>query len=169
MLFRGGNGGVPFYKVPLSQGPSYVWRWLAIVMITGQELIWDKIREWAGFKVDSALEVILSSNIRVANSWARIKPTAPLSAFNKENSIEFPLNFLHYLYNYYMVCALLSHGHHVTTLWCHMFCDCDLWSWSCDTFPHSPSLCSKSKKKKKRNINNDLAVLPSHNTYIFDK
>ena len=30
--------------------------------------------------------------IRLANSKARIKPTAPLSAFDKENSIEFPLD-----------------------------------------------------------------------------
>jgi len=33
---------------------------------------------------------------------------------NKENSMEFLLNFLYYLYNYYMVCALSSHGSHVT-------------------------------------------------------
>jgi len=52
--------------------------------------------------------------VRLANSKAGIKPTAPLSAFNKENSIEFSLDFLHYLYNYYMVCALFSHTHHVT-------------------------------------------------------
>ena len=55
-----------------------------------------------------------SSNIRLANSKARIKPTAPLSAFDKENSIEFPLDFLYYLYNYYIVCALFSHAYHVT-------------------------------------------------------
>jgi len=30
---------------------------------------------------------------------------------DKENSIE--LDFLYYLYNYYMVCALFSHTHHV--------------------------------------------------------
>jgi len=42
--------------------------------------------------------VELSSNVRVANSKAGIKPTAPLSAFNKENSIEFSLDFVHYLY-----------------------------------------------------------------------
>ena len=47
-------------------------------------------------------------------SKAGIKLTAPLSAFDKENSIEFLLDFLHYLYNYYMVCALFSHAHHVT-------------------------------------------------------
>ena len=63
-----------------------------------------------------------------------------------------------------MVCALLSHGHHVTTSCDITYCDCDLWPWSCDTFPHSP-LYSKSKEKK-RNINNDLAVLPSHNTTL---
>jgi len=39
--------------------------------------------------------------VRIANSWARIKPTAPLSAFDKENLIEFLLDLLHYIYNYY--------------------------------------------------------------------
>ena len=43
-------------------------------------------------------------DVRLANSKAGIKPTAPLLAFDKENSIEFSLDFLHYLYNYYMVC-----------------------------------------------------------------
>ena len=33
---------------------------------------------------------------------------------NKENSMEFPLIFLHYLYNYYIVCALSSHSSYVT-------------------------------------------------------
>jgi len=57
---------------------------------------------------------VYPSCVRVANSKAGIKPTAPLLAFDKENSIEFPLDFLHYLYNYYMVCALFSHAYHVT-------------------------------------------------------
>ena len=39
-----------------------------------------------------------SSSVRVANSKAGIKPTASLSAFDKENSIEFPLDSVHYLY-----------------------------------------------------------------------
>jgi len=42
---------------------------------------------------------------------------------------------------------------------------CDVTMWR-DTFLYS-LLCSKSKikeKEKKRNINNDLAVLPSHDT-----
>jgi len=33
------------------------------------------------------------NSVRLANSKAGIKPTAPLSAFDKENSIEFPLDF----------------------------------------------------------------------------
>jgi len=36
--------------------------------------------------------------VRLANSKAGIKPTAPLSAFDKENSIEFPLDSVYYLY-----------------------------------------------------------------------
>jgi len=31
-----------------------------------------------------------------------------------KNSIKFLFNFIYYLYNYYMVCVLLSHGPHVT-------------------------------------------------------
>jgi len=57
---------------------------------------------------------ITQGAVRLANSKAGIKPTAPLLAFDKENSIEFSLDFLHYLYNYYMVCALFSHAYHVT-------------------------------------------------------
>jgi len=41
---------------------------------------------------------ISSSSVRLANSKARIKPTASLSAFDKENSIEFPLDLVHYIY-----------------------------------------------------------------------
>jgi len=36
---------------------------------------------------------VLSSNIRIASSRARIKPTAPLLVFDKKNSIEFLLDF----------------------------------------------------------------------------
>ena len=62
-----------------------------------------------------------------------------------------------------MVCVLSSHTHHVTS---HVTpCDCNpVTSYSCDhdTFLHS-FLCSKSKRKSKVNINNDLAILPSYN------
>jgi len=60
--------------------------------------------------------------VRLANSKAGIKPTASLSVFDKENLIEFLLNFLHYLYNYYMVCALFSYAYHVT----HHVISCDI-------------------------------------------
>ena len=50
-----------------------------------------------------------------AKLQARIKPTALCSVIDKENSIEFLLDFLYYLYNYYMVCALYSHAYHVTS------------------------------------------------------
>jgi len=44
------------------------------------------------------MSTINTDIVRVANSKAGIKPTAPLLAFDKENSIEFLLDFLHYLY-----------------------------------------------------------------------
>ena len=117
--------------------------------------------------------------VRIANSWAGIKPTAPLSAFNKENSIEFSLDLLYYIYNYYhgyAPCLPQSSGDPFVTS-----CDCDLWlhcdmtilwllSHLCDSVTSHviiPMLYLSNKrkeKKKKRNINNDLAVLPSHDT-----
>jgi len=60
------------------------------------------------------LYAILTLVCKKAKLQAGIKPTALCSAIDKENSIEFLLDFLHYLYNYYMVCALSSHAYHVT-------------------------------------------------------
>jgi len=60
----------------------------------------DESIRWARSKADSALDVESSSSVRLANSKAGIKPTAPLSVFDKENLIEFPLDFLHYLYKW---------------------------------------------------------------------
>ena len=37
---------------------------------------------------------------------------------DKENLIEFPLDSVHYLYNYYIVCALLSYTYHMTLFSC---------------------------------------------------
>jgi len=98
------------------------------------DLWWDK--RLSKVQGGRCSEVESSSNIRLANSKAGIKPTASLSAFDKENSIEFPLDFLHYLYNYYMVCALFSHTYHVT----HHVTSCDvmlwlpvMWLWLCNT------------------------------------
>jgi len=66
-----------------------------------------------------------------------------------------------------MVCALFSHTYHVI----HHVMSCDMTPW----LPYYiimtwyfPALfmCNKSKRKK-RNINNNLAILPSHNIYII--
>jgi len=59
-------------------------------------------------------DILCNFLVRLLKLQARIKPIALCSAIDKENSIEFLLDFLHYLYNYYMVCALLSHAYHVT-------------------------------------------------------
>ena len=63
---------------------------------------------------------------------------------NKKNSIEFLLDFLYYLYNYYMVCALFSHTNYMTY---HVMVICvSLVIW------HFPAffIYSKSKRKRKR-------------------
>ena len=43
-------------------------------------------------------------------SWN--KANCSLLAFDKENSIEFPLDLLHYIYNYYVAMLSNSHGLH---------------------------------------------------------
>jgi len=87
-----------------------------------------------------------------AKLQARIKPITLCSVIDKENSIEFLLDFLYYLYNYYMVCALLFHTYHVTyyVMWHCDFCyvTVTIWHMWHDTFLHS-FLCSKSKIKEK--------------------
>jgi len=54
--------------------------------------------------------------------------------------MEFSFNSVHYLYNYYMVCAL---------------------------FLVLRSCVISLEKKRKENINNDLAILPSHDTFVL--
>jgi len=61
---------------------------------------------------------------------------------DKENLMKFLLDFLYYLYNYYMVCVLFSHTHHMTS------CDCDM-TLSC---PFSCVVSPKEKKKKRKEI-----------------
>ena len=52
----------------------------------------------------------------------------------------------------------------------HYFPTPIMWLWSCNTchvtISHTSSYIIK-RKEKKRNINNDLAVLPSHNSGMF--
>ena len=69
-----------------------------------------------------AVTTTTETSCKKAKLQAEIKPTAFYSAIDKENSIEFPLDFLYYLYNYYMVCALLSYAYHVT----HHMTSCDV-------------------------------------------
>jgi len=51
---------------------------------------------------------------KVTKLQARIKPTALCSVIDKENLIEFPLDLLHYIYNYYVAMLLISYGLYVT-------------------------------------------------------
>ena len=45
---------------------------------------------------------------------SRNKANCFLLVFDKENSIEFPLDFLHYIYNYYVAMLFISHSLHAT-------------------------------------------------------
>jgi len=58
---------------------------------------------------------------------------------DKKNLMEFLLFSIYYLYNYYMVCALLSHTYHV------MSCDCNY-----VTLSHTPSYVVSPKEKEKK-------------------
>jgi len=68
------------------------WEWLEARKTEAVEIIVDRV---------DLLEEVRKTDVRLANSKAGIKPTALLSALDKENSIEFPFDFLHYIYNYY--------------------------------------------------------------------
>ena len=64
---------------------------------------------WVAEEIKESISTRSDSIYKKAKLQARIKPIALCSAIDKENSIEFPLDFLYYLYNYYIVCVLLSH------------------------------------------------------------
>ena len=80
--------------------------------------------------------------LSVSQLLSQNKANCSLLVFNKENLIESSLDFLHYLYNYYMVYVLLFHAYHVT----HCVTSCDMmlwlsviWLWH---FPALPSVLS---------------------------
>jgi len=50
----------------------------------------------------------------VSQLLSQNKANCSLSAFDKENSIEFLLDFLYYIYNYYVVMLFDSYSLHVT-------------------------------------------------------
>ena len=108
--------------------------------------------------------------------WPELSQLSLCSEFDKENSMEFSLISLPTYTFYYRGYALTlpwssCYSSHVTP------CDCDLWRdhlwlsvtplWHCDKVMwYFPVLyfvvLNKKRKEKKRNINNDLANLPSH-------
>jgi len=69
----------------------------------------------------------------VSQLLSQNKANCSLLVFDKENSIEFLLDFLHYIYNYYVVMLFDFHGLHVTcqltslshvvTVTCDLICD----------------------------------------------
>jgi len=98
--------------------------------------------------------------------WLELSQLSLCSEFNKENSMEFSLNSLLLIHFTTVAMHLLSHGPHVTLVMWHsvMWPYVTLWQ-SHVILSHALSCSYKSNKKrkeKKRNINNDLAILPSH-------
>ena len=102
------------------------------------------------------------------------------SEFDKENSMEFSLNSLLLIHFTTMAMHLLSHGPHVTlVMWhtvtvtgdvttrdhpSHHLWHCDKVMWYFSTLHLIVVSPIRKEKKKKRNIDNDLVILPSHDT-----
>jgi len=128
----------------------------------------------AGIRGSSYLpQIRISTRIRTdmlckkAKLQAGIKPTALCSAIDKENSIEFPLDLLHYIYNYccgYASCLLQSSCPSANFFVTYCDCDslrCDHFYDCCHIFCNSvtchvifPALyLSKKRKEKKRKRN----------------
>jgi len=69
-----------------------------------------------------------------------IKPTVPLSAIDKENSLEFSLHWSVYLYIIHLVCALIIPHSQPNYVWHVLWHDCDLW---CDPVTHYVTWCNR--------------------------
>jgi len=99
--------------------------------------------------------------------WLELSQLSLCSEFDKENSMEFLLISLLLIHFTTVAIRFLSHSSHVTLVMCHtvtVTTIVTLWQ-SHVILSHTPSCSCKSNKKikeKKRNINNDLAILPSH-------
>ena len=99
--------------------------------------------------------------VKLANSKARIKPTAPLSVFDKENSIKFLLDLVHYIYmqgNPNPV--LLSRA----SLWVNLLLHIRRYYKLKEKKKKRKTIFENKRKEKKMKRNNDLANLPSHDT-----
>ena len=115
---------------------------------------------------------LLASKVR----WLELSQLSLCLEFDKENLMKFLLNSLLLLIHFTTVAMhLLSHGPHVTLVMWHTVTVTVTWPsitivtlWQSHVIlSHAPSYsCKKRKeKKRKRNINNDLAILPSHDNY----
>ena len=107
--------------------------------------------------------------------WLELSQLSLCSEFDKENSMEFSLNSLLLIHFTTVAMCLLSHGPHDTLVMWHTVTVTSvtihhtivtLWQ-SHMILSHAPSCSCKSNKKRKEKkrkikINNDLAVLPSH-------
>jgi len=105
--------------------------------------------------------------------WPELSQLSLCSEFDKENLMEFSLISLLLIHFTTVTMHLPSHGPHVTlVMWSTVTVTCNV--TICDTPSHHcdkvtwyfPALhlvvVNKKRKEKKRNINNDLANLPSH-------
>ena len=93
--------------------------------------------------------VIAKASCQRAKLRVGIKPTALCSVFDKENSIEFPLDSVYYLYKYLTLTLYKSPALPYESLLSHASIDKKI-----------------KEKKRKRILNNDLAILPSHDTSL---
>jgi len=98
------------------------------------------------------LKILLNAGLVIEHNKSKYFLIPLLIWVNKENSMEFLLFSVYYLYNYYMVCILLFHliiWHimwHDTVTSCHV--TVTMWYLWYNTFPYS-FLCSKFKRKSK--------------------
>ena len=103
--------------------------------------------------------------------WPELSQLSSCSEFDKENLMEFSLNSLLLIYFTTVAMHLLSQGHTVTVTWPPVTSITPL--WYCDKVTWYFSVLylvviSPIRKEKKRNINNNLAVLPSHDKEPLD-
>ena len=135
-------------------------------MISNRGLIYDEIKDWARSKTDGArmwYRVLVSAS---KVQWPELSQLSLCSEFDKENSMEFSLNSLLLIHFTTVAMHLLSHGPYVTlVMWYTMTVTISITSlWHCDKVTwYFPTLYLVVVSPiRKRKINNDLAILPSH-------
>jgi len=92
--------------------------------------------------------------------WPEWSQLSLCSAFDKENSIEFLLDLVHYIY-------MQSNPNPVllscTSLWVNLLLYVH-WYYKLKEKKRKTIFKTKRKEKEKKILNNDLAILPSHDT-----